>query len=255
MAKVKITGHASGTGVITVTAPNTSTDRTITLPDSSGTILDTTSTLDATKLSGTVAGFTSTGIDDNATSTAITINASENVGVGRTSNIDHPIDIQKADNAYARISSATTQENAGILLANQNTTKWTIEKYGSSHNLFIRNTSTDSLELTQDGRGLSQFTAKAWVHFTGSGTVAIRDSHNVSSITDNGVGTYTVNFTNALANDDFAVSGFSGRNSYPIVAGSGNVRTTSTVKISTGTSYTSFTAVDVDSLNIIVFGN
>ena len=52
MAKVKITGHASGTGVITVTAPNTSTDRTITLPDSTGTILDNTSTLDATKLSG-----------------------------------------------------------------------------------------------------------------------------------------------------------------------------------------------------------
>ena len=39
MAKVKITGHASGTGVITVTAPNTSTDRTITLPDSTDTLI------------------------------------------------------------------------------------------------------------------------------------------------------------------------------------------------------------------------
>ena len=38
MAKVKITGHASGTGVLTVTAPNTSTDRTITLPDSTDTL-------------------------------------------------------------------------------------------------------------------------------------------------------------------------------------------------------------------------
>ena len=52
MAKVKIQGHASGSGVLTITAPNTSTDRTITLPDSTGTILDNTSTLDATKLSG-----------------------------------------------------------------------------------------------------------------------------------------------------------------------------------------------------------
>jgi len=52
MSKVKIQGNASGTGVLTVTAPNTSTDRTITLPDSTGTILDNTSTLDATKLSG-----------------------------------------------------------------------------------------------------------------------------------------------------------------------------------------------------------
>ena len=52
MAKVKITGHASGSGVLTITAPNTSTDRTVTLPDSTGTLLDTTSGLDATKLSG-----------------------------------------------------------------------------------------------------------------------------------------------------------------------------------------------------------
>ena len=39
MAKVKIQGHASGTGVLTVTAPNTSTDRTITLPDGTGTLI------------------------------------------------------------------------------------------------------------------------------------------------------------------------------------------------------------------------
>ena len=52
MAKVKITGHASGSGVLTITAPNTSTNRTVTLPDSTGTLLDTTSGLDATKLSG-----------------------------------------------------------------------------------------------------------------------------------------------------------------------------------------------------------
>jgi len=40
MAKVKITGHASGSGVLTITAPNTSTDRTITLPDATGTLLN-----------------------------------------------------------------------------------------------------------------------------------------------------------------------------------------------------------------------
>ncbi len=44
----------------------------------------------------------------------------------------------------------------------------------------------------------SKTTAKAWVNFNGTGTVAIRDSFNVSSITDNGVGDYTVNFTNAM---------------------------------------------------------
>ena len=55
MAKVKIQGHSSGTGVLTVTAPNTSTDRTITLPDSTGTILDENSSLPAANLTGNVA--------------------------------------------------------------------------------------------------------------------------------------------------------------------------------------------------------
>ena len=40
MSKIKLTGHASGSGVLTVTAPNTSTDRTITLPDATGTLLN-----------------------------------------------------------------------------------------------------------------------------------------------------------------------------------------------------------------------
>ena len=45
---------------------------------------------------------------------------------------------------------------------------------------------------------------KAWVNFNGTGTVAIRASFNVSSITDNGTGDYTVNFTTALADANFA---------------------------------------------------
>ena len=55
MAKVKITGHASGSGIVTVTAPDTDVDRTITLPDSTGTILDENSSLPAANLTGTVA--------------------------------------------------------------------------------------------------------------------------------------------------------------------------------------------------------
>jgi hypothetical protein len=47
--------------------------------------------------------------------------------------------------------------------------------------------------------------AKAWVNFNGTGTVAIRAQYNVSSITDNGVGDYTVNFTTAFANTNYAI--------------------------------------------------
>ena len=46
--------------------------------------------------------------------------------------------------------------------------------------------------------------AKAWVNFNGAGTVAIRASFNVSSITDNGVGDYTVNFTTAMPDVNYA---------------------------------------------------
>jgi hypothetical protein len=46
--------------------------------------------------------------------------------------------------------------------------------------------------------------AKAWVNFNGTGTVAIRASYNVSSITDNGVGDYTVNFTTAMADANYS---------------------------------------------------
>ena len=48
--------------------------------------------------------------------------------------------------------------------------------------------------------------AKAWVNFNGQGTVAIRDSYNVSSITDNGTGDYTVNFTSNFANTNYCVT-------------------------------------------------
>jgi hypothetical protein len=44
---------------------------------------------------------------------------------------------------------------------------------------------------------------KAWVNFNGTGTVAIRASYNVSSITDNGIGDYTVNFTTAISDANY----------------------------------------------------
>ena len=51
------------------------------------------------------------------------------------------------------------------------------------------------------------FDCRAWVNFNGTGTVAIRASGNVSSITDNGTGDYTVNFTTALADANFSIAG------------------------------------------------
>ena len=50
-----------------------------------------------------------------------------------------------------------------------------------------------------------QGSAKAWVNFNGTGTVAIRDSFNVASITDNGTGDYTVSFTTAMPDANYCV--------------------------------------------------
>lgn len=47
---------------------------------------------------------------------------------------------------------------------------------------------------------------RAWVNFNGTGTVAIRASFNVTSITDNGIGDYTVNFTTAISDANYTVS-------------------------------------------------
>ena len=44
---------------------------------------------------------------------------------------------------------------------------------------------------------------KSWINFDGVGTVSIRDSFNVSSLTDNGTGNYTVTFTNAMSNTNY----------------------------------------------------
>jgi hypothetical protein len=51
------------------------------------------------------------------------------------------------------------------------------------------------------------YQCRAWVNFNGTGTVAIRASGNVSSITDNGVGTYAVNITNALPDTNYSIIG------------------------------------------------
>ena len=50
-----------------------------------------------------------------------------------------------------------------------------------------------------------QASVRAWVNFNGTGTVAIRASYNVTSITDNGTGDYTVNFTTAMPDANYSV--------------------------------------------------
>ena len=92
---------------------------------------------------------------------------------------------------------------------------------------------------------------KAWVNFNGTGTVAIRASYNVSSITDNGTGDYTVNFTTALADANYAWSGSINNNaSNYLIYGWTSAPTTTSLRLATGNTGT---FVDSNYINVAIF--
>ena len=64
----------------------------------------------------------------------------------------------------------------------------------------------DSAQLATISGTAPLYMCRAWVNFNGTGTVAIRASGNVSSITDNGTGDYTVNFTTAMPDVNYSLT-------------------------------------------------
>ena len=68
------------------------------------------------------------------------------------------------------------------------------------------NTTTPPTIQNSSGTEIGTF-CRAWVNFDGTGTVAIRAAFNVSSITDNGTGNYTANFTNAMPDANYCCLG------------------------------------------------
>lgn len=154
MSQVAISGNASGTGTLTIAAPNTNSNYTLTLPQAT------------TTLAGTDATQTLT----NKTLTSPTLT---------TPNIDS-----------AQI--ATVSGTAPLYMC------------------------------------------RAWVNFNGTGTVAIRASGNVTSITDGGVGIYRVNFTSAMPDANFTTVASS--------AGAGSVNSSTTAMLVNATSATAQTA-------------
>jgi len=94
---------------------------------------------------------------------------------------------------------------------------------------------------------------KGWINFNGTGGIAIRDSYNVSSIVDNAVGRYTINWDTDFANDDYAAVGSGGDN-----AGSATFLTPDTyavgsVQVNTRL-YTS-AHTDVDTITVMAIGD
>jgi len=86
-----------------------------------------------------------------------------------------------------------------------------LDSAGDANSNVVVNSTATGFAIGTGGINGAQL-AKAWVNFNGTGTVAIRDSYNVSSITDNGVGDYTINYGTALNNNNYAISGITDYN-------------------------------------------
>jgi len=111
----------------------------------------------------------------------------------------------------------------------------TIEQDGSailtvdgSGNLSTTNNLTVGGSISGDGSSLTGIatgagTLEAWVNFNGQGTIAIRASGNVSSITDNGLSNYTVNFTTAISDANYCALVSMTASSAALTRGSGIV--------------------------------
>jgi len=115
--------------------------------------------------------------------------------------------------------------------------------YGTTKVDVIQSSTAGLAPQFNDGNGAQTGTlCRAWVNFNGTGTVAIRSSFNVSSITDNGVGDYTINFTNAMPDTNysavFGASGVISASTYAIAAGAVTYNTSSVrVRTTMSTTY------------------
>ena len=124
---------------------------------------------------------------------------------------------------------------------------------GDANKQIIVNSDADGVDVGTGGINQARI-AKAWVNFNGTGTVAIRSSYNVSSITDSSAGTYVINLSTATADANYSVAG--------CVAGSGIIgfktnqsvtRTTSTCPVYSLNASNSPT--DGEFVEVQIFGN
>jgi hypothetical protein len=106
--------------------------------------------------------------------------------------------------------------------------------------------------FTQDGK--PAYACRAWVNFNGTGTVSIRASENVSTVTDNGTGTYTINFENPMSHANYAYVFGTQWNTGPFIVGRNTVSvpTVNSFRISVGRT-TSGDNVDVDRISVAIF--
>lgn len=105
-----------------------------------------------------------------------------------------------------------TADGGQVVLRSSGFNNWNLDNFSGRLRAYYN--TTEQLGVTADGvlqfnsgygSPANAYGCRAWVNFNGTGTVAIRASGNVSSITDNGTGDYTVNFTTAMPDANYSI--------------------------------------------------
>jgi len=184
--------------------------------------------------------------------TNVNINIANSSATFTTANITGVATFSTGSAALPSITTAGDPDT-GIYFPSANTIGFT--RGGVEVGRFDSNSANANFQFNSGyGSVATAYGCRAWVNFDGTGTVAIRKSGNVSSITDNGTGNYTVNITTALPDVNYTTvwtgggQGTSG-SSYAVGAGTQTVSavTISARAVSTGS------AVDENPCNVAIF--
>jgi hypothetical protein len=181
---IDLSGSTSGTTTLQATAVAGTT--TITLPAATDTLV----------------GKATTDTLTNKTLTAPVISTISNTG---TITLPTSTDTLVGRATTDTLTNKTLTSPVISSLSSASATALTLQSAGT--NGVIIDTSQNLQFNSGYGSVATAYGCRAWVNFNGTGTVAIRGSGNVSSITDNGVGNYTVNFTTAMPDVNYSVSG------------------------------------------------
>jgi hypothetical protein len=151
--------------------------------------------------------------DAGSVTDIIGVTGAGNVGIG-TNSPTGKLTISAAANEVSTFIS-TVDTNADLFLKATGTTLGNVRLRANANDMAFITGLAENARITSSG--LMQFNSgygsvataygcRAWVNFNGTGTPAIRGSGNVSSITDHGVGDYSINFSSAMPDANYSVS-------------------------------------------------